>query len=128
MGVTQLSACHRAQIASLRAVSGSAVKVFPPCCSLVNSVVEQLAEETRGRAHFIVKEHGQGVFLSVKSGPKLQRRTRERGSGSGFTSPLEERQYSLPFPMGRSARSSSGGDCHNEHQLALRTPENYSNV
>lgn len=36
--------------------------------SLAESKVEQLAEETGGRAHFIVEEHGQGVYVYTKSG------------------------------------------------------------
>lgn len=39
-------------------------------CSLASSTVERLADETRRRAHFIVEEHGQGVFLFVESGPQ----------------------------------------------------------
>lgn len=36
--------------------------------SLAESKVEQLAEETGGRAHFIVEEHGKGVYVYTKSG------------------------------------------------------------
>lgn len=36
--------------------------------SMAESKVEQLAEETGGRAHFIVEEHGQGVYIHTASG------------------------------------------------------------
>lgn len=38
--------------------------------SIAKSAVKQLAKETEGRAHFIVEEHGQGVYLSIASGPQ----------------------------------------------------------
>lgn len=36
--------------------------------SLAKSKVERLCEETGGRAHFIVEEHGQGVYVYTESG------------------------------------------------------------
>jgi len=36
--------------------------------SLAESKVEQLAEETGGRAHFIVEEHGRGIYIYTRSG------------------------------------------------------------
>ena len=36
--------------------------------SMAESKVEQLAAETGGRAHFIVEEHGQGVYIYTVSG------------------------------------------------------------
>jgi DNA-binding IclR family transcriptional regulator len=38
--------------------------------ALARAAVEQLAEETGGRTHFIVEEHGQGVYLAIASGPQ----------------------------------------------------------
>jgi DNA-binding IclR family transcriptional regulator len=35
--------------------------------SLAESKVDQLAEETGGRAHFIVEEHGRGIYVYTKS-------------------------------------------------------------
>lgn len=36
--------------------------------SLAESKVDQLAEETGGRGHFIVEEHGRGIYVYTKSG------------------------------------------------------------
>lgn len=36
--------------------------------SMAEAKVEQLAEETGGRAHFIVEEHGKGVYVYTQSG------------------------------------------------------------
>lgn len=36
--------------------------------AIAESKVEQLAEETGGRAHFVVEEHGKGVYVYTQSG------------------------------------------------------------
>lgn len=47
---------------------GEGVRQKDPYYSMAKSKVEQLADETGGRAHYIVEEHGQGVYIYTSSG------------------------------------------------------------
>lgn len=47
---------------------GEYVRDFDEYYSMARPKVDQLAEKTGGRAHFIVEEHGQGVYVYSNSG------------------------------------------------------------